>query len=278
MKVGVVGLGAMGSRIAARLLDHGHDVVPWNRDPAKAEPLVARGAAAADSPRAAAARSEVTITMVSDPAAVAAVTEGEDGAVAGLGDGVLVQMSTVSPASTERLVSVAAAGALLDAPVLGSISEVEQGTLKIFAGGPAGLVERVRPVLGELGDVLHVGDLGAGTAAKLVANTTLVGVVAVLGEALAVGQRLGLARDEVFDVLGVTALAQQAERRREALERGEYPPRFALRLARKDADLILEAAGSDLRATKAAREWLAEAEDAGLADADYSAVLARILG
>lgn len=276
MRVAVVGLGAMGSRIAARLLDHGHDVVVWNRDASKAEPLVARGAAAAASPREAAAAAELTITMVTDPNALQAVTEGDDGAVAGLGEGTLIQMSTVSPEATRRLAELA--GSLLDAPVLGSISEVEQGTLKVFASGPDELVERFRPLLAELGEVHHVGEVGAGTAAKLVANTTLVGIVAVLGEAIAVGERLGLDRGSVFEILGVTPLAQQAERRREAIEAGEYPSRFALRLARKDADLVLSAAGDDLRATKAARDWLADAEQAGLGDADYSAVLARILG
>jgi 3-hydroxyisobutyrate dehydrogenase-like beta-hydroxyacid dehydrogenase len=276
VNVAVVGLGAMGSRIAARLLDGGHDVAVWNRAAAKAEPLAQRGARFADSPADAARGAEATITMVSDPAALQAVTEGDDGVVAALGEGTLVQMSTVGPEATRRLAELS--GSMLDAPVLGSISEVEQGTLKVFVGGEAELIERFRPLLSELGDVIHVGEVGAGTASKLVANTTLVGVVAVLGEAIAAGERLGLGRETVFEILGVTPLAQQAERRREAVDSGEYPPRFALRLARKDADLVVSAAGDDLRATKAARDWLAEAEAAGLGDADYSAVLARILG
>ena len=105
-------------------------------------------------------------------------------------------------------------------------------------------------------------------------------MIGVLGEALALADGLGLSREAAFDVLGKTALAGQAERRRPAIESGEYPPRFALYLARKDADLILEAAAktaTELHVTEGARDWLAEAEDAGLGDADYSAVLARIL-
>lgn len=266
----------MGSRIAARLLDQGHDVVVWNRDAAKARPLLERGARSAETPAEAASGTDVTITMVTDPDALAAVTEGDDGVMAGLGDGTLVQMSTVNPDAIRRLAS--STSSLVDAPVLGSISEVEQGTLKIFVGGSQELVDGARPLLEQLGTVIEVGDVGAGTAAKLVANTTLIGVIAVLGEAVAVGERLGLDRATVFEVLAATPLAQQADRRREAIERGEFPPRFALRLARKDGDLVLEAAGEDLRATKAAREWLSEAEAAGLGDADYSAVLARILG
>jgi len=189
-------------------------------------------------------------------------------------------MSTVGPESISRLASVLSDDALLDSPVLGSVSEVEAGTLNVFVGGEPELVERWTPVLSTLGTILHVGPVGAGTAAKLVANTTLVGVIGVLGEALALAEGLGLSRQAAFEVLGRTALADQAERRRPAVESGEYPPRFALYLARKDADLILEAAaktGTELRLTKGARDWLAEAENAGLGEADYSAVLARIL-
>ena len=279
--IGVVGLGARGARIAGRLADAGNDLVAWNRDPTKAEPLVERGAIAAETPAEAARKAEAVITMVADPAALAAVTEGPDGVVAGTAEGTtVIQMSTVSPAATERLASQLPGDAMLDSPVLGSVGEVEAGTLKVFVGGEDALAERCSPLLSTLGTVMHVGPIGAGTAAKLVANTTLVGIIGVLGEALAIGQALGLPRERTFEVLGVTALADQAERRRAAVESGDYPPRFALRLARKDADLILEAAekhGVDLRVVKGAQEWLADAEAAGLGDADYSAVLARIL-
>jgi 3-hydroxyisobutyrate dehydrogenase-like beta-hydroxyacid dehydrogenase len=280
-KVGVVGLGAMGSRIARRLADAGHELVVWNRDPAKAEPLVAAGAVAAASPADAARRSEAVITMVADPPALTAVTEGPDGVVAGVGEETtVIQMSTVGPESTSRLASLLPDNVLLDSPVLGSVSEAESGTLNVFVGGPPELAQRWRPLLSTLGAVLRVGPIGAGTAAKLVANTTLVGVIGVLGEALALADGLGLSREAAFEILGKTALAEQAERRRATFESGEYPARFALYLARKDADLILDAAaktGTELRLTKAAQEWLADAEEAGLGDADYSAVLARIL-
>ena len=170
---------------------------------------------------------------------------------------------------------------LLDAPVLGSIGEVEAGTLRIFVGGPAELVERWTPLLETLGTVLRVGPVGAGTAAKLVANSTLVGVVGLLGEALALGTALGLPAEVAFDVLDATPLGEQAKRRRPAFESGEYPPRFSVSLARKDADLILEAAAQnelDLRLAAAAREWLADAERSGRGADDYSAVLAEIVG
>jgi 3-hydroxyisobutyrate dehydrogenase-like beta-hydroxyacid dehydrogenase len=277
--VAVVGLGAMGSRIAGRLLDAGYEVVVWNRTAEKAVPLVERGATLAESPADAAARAEALITMVADPPALESVGEA---LAAGASDKLtVIQMSTVGPTAVSRFASVLPSETgLLDAPVLGSIGEAESGALKIFVGGPEPLVERWTELLSVLGQPMRVGEVGAGQAAKLVANATLVGVIGLLGESLALGERLGLPRDVVFDVLAVTALAQQAERRRPAVEAGDYPPRFALYLARKDADLIIDAAaeaGVDLRLLTAARSWLADAEAAGLGGLDYSAVLKRIL-
>jgi len=280
--VAVVGLGAMGSRIARRLLDAGHELVVWNRTAEKAALLCEAGAAAAATPAEAAARAEVVLTMVADPAALREVTEGEEGVAAGVGEGAtVIEMSTVGPDAVHRLGSVLGERAgLLDAPVLGSRSEAEEGTLKVFVGGPDELVGRWTPLLSVLGSPLHVGPLGSGAAAKLVANTTLVGTIGVLGEALALAAGLGLSPEKAFEVLAATPLGPQAERRRESIESGEYPPRFALYLARKDAELVVAAAreaGVDLRLTEAARSWLADAEEAGLGDRDYSAVLARIL-
>jgi 3-hydroxyisobutyrate dehydrogenase-like beta-hydroxyacid dehydrogenase len=276
--VAVVGLGAMGSRIARRLLDAGHDVVVWNRDASRADELVSAGAVAATTPADAARRAEALITMVSNPEALDAVVGGAEGIAAGAGARTtVIQMSTVGPPATERLAASLPEGTgLLDAPVLGSISEVESGTLTVFAGGPDELVRRWEPLLSILGTVLHVGDVGAGSATKLVANATLVGTITLIGESIALADRLGLPREVAFDVLAATPLAAQAERRRGAIESGEYPPRFALSLARKDADLIREAA-ADLRVLEAAREWFVEAEQAGGGDDDYSAVLREIL-
>jgi 3-hydroxyisobutyrate dehydrogenase-like beta-hydroxyacid dehydrogenase len=280
--VGLVGLGAMGSRMARRLLDAGHELTVWNRSASRAEPLADAGAAVAESPAEAARAAEVVLIMVRDGDALAAVTEGPDGVVSGLPAGAaVIQMSTVGPPAIERLAREVRADSLLDAPVLGSISEVEQGTLNVFASGPESLVERWAPLLSVLGRVRRVGPLGAGTASKLVANSTLVGVIGVLGEALALAEGLRLPRNTAFDVLATTALSAQAERRRSAFESGEYPPRFALALAHKDADLILEAAaaaGIEVRLAAAARAWLADAESSGRGQSDYSAVLAEIVG
>lgn len=278
--VAVVGLGVMGSRIAAQLLSAGHEVVVWNRSPEKAGPLVELGAGQAASPADAARGADAVIVMVSDAAALEAVVDGPDGLAAGLGpDATLIDMSTVGPDAVGWLEDALPPGTpQLDAPVLGSLLEAESGSLTIFVGGPAELAQEWTPLLTALGTVVHVGPLGAGQAAKLVANTTLFEAVNVLGEALALAGRLGLEREAAYDVLAATPLAGQAERRRGAIESGEFPTRFRLSLARKDTDLATDAAaGADLRLFEATRERFLEAERDGLGDEDYSVVLRRIL-
>lgn len=280
-RIAVVGLGAMGAPIAGRLLRAGCEVTVWNRSPDRVPPLADAGATVAASPADAARRAEAVLVMVSDPHALREVTEGEQGIAAGsaLG-GVVVQMSTVSPTDLTRLGRALPAGhGLLDAPVLGSVAEAQSGRLRILVGGSSALVEQCSPVLSRLGSVLHVGALGAGTAAKLLANNALFGVLSVLGESLALGEALGLTPESMYEVLAATPLAAQAARRRPAVEADEYPARFALALARKDADLIAACARElalGLGVTAAARNWLTDAEVAGRAAQDYSSVLSHI--
>jgi len=221
--------------------------------------------------------------VVSDQMALQAVTRGSAGVVAGIDPATTVsEMSTVGPVAVAELASALPAGTgILDAPVLGSISEAEAGTLTIFVGGPSALVERWTPLLSALGSPMHVGSLGSGAASKLVANLTLFGTLGVLGETVALAEGLGLSRDTIFDVLATTPLARQAERRRTGIETGSFPPRFPLALARKDADLITEAAAAldvDLRLGAAVAAWLADAEAVGSGDRDYAAVLEAIIG
>ncbi|HEV3407985.1 MAG TPA: NAD(P)-dependent oxidoreductase, partial [Gaiellaceae bacterium] len=254
----------------------------WNRTRERAAALIEAGAVTAESPAAAARRADAVITMVADPEALRAVTRGRDGIAAGARTGTtVIEMSTVGPTAVSELAdAVRGRAELLDAPVLGSLNEAESGSLKIFVGGHASLVERWTPLLEVLGSPIHVGPLGAGASAKLVANSTLFGSLALLGEALALADRLGLERRAAYEVLAGTPLAAQAERRRDAIESGEYPPRFSLSLALKDADLIADAAaatGAELRLAPAARSWLADAETAGWGDRDYAALLAYIL-
>lgn len=187
-------------------------------------------------------------------------------------------LAKAGASAVARLAEVLPPGAqLLDAPVLGSVTEAASGKLRIFVGGPEPVVERCTPLLRLLGSSLHVGELGAGTAAKLIANNVLFGVLGVLGESLVLGETLGLAPDVLYQVLAATPLAAQAERRRPLIEADGYPARFAPALARKDADLVAAVAGDhglDLGLTAAARDRLAGVESAGRAGQDYSALLA----
>jgi 3-hydroxyisobutyrate dehydrogenase len=282
MTVAVIGTGAMGSRIAARLLASGHELVVWNRTTERLSPLLALGAHAAVTPAAAAARATIVMTIVADPASLRAVTEGAHGIAAGAHDDLTaIEMSTVGPNAIARLRAVVPPYVdLLDAPVLGSIGEAEAGKLTIFVGGPEQSLHRARPLLSTLGSVIPVGPLGAGASAKLVANATLFGTLATLGEALALADGLRLSRDATASVLAVTPLAGQAARRLPVIEAGEYPRRFALRLAKKDADLIqaaAHAAGLDIRVLDAVHAWFVDAEQAGLGDRDYTGMVATIL-
>jgi HAD superfamily hydrolase (TIGR01450 family) len=280
--VAVVGLGAMGSRIAARLLDAGHQVHVWNRSAGKLAPQIRRGMIPAATPAEAASRAELLITMVSDPQALRSVSEGEHGIASQAHPALtIVEMSTVGPEAVARLASALPAGTgLVDAPVLGSIAAAESGSLVIFAGGSVDRVERVMPVLSVLGSTVHVGPLGHGAAAKLVANAAIFGALGMLGETIALARALGIPAETAYQVLAATPLGAQAFRRRAAIEAGEYPLRFSLSLARKDARLInnaASAAGVDLRLMRAVEAWLADAEQAGWGNRDYTAMLEAIL-
>lgn len=277
-----VGLGVMGSRMAGRLLDAGHRLIVWNRTTEKTASLAARGAEVAATPADAAAGADAVVTMLADPDALRDVTERQDGVLAGMRAGAtLIEMSTVGPSAIQRLASMLPEGvALMDAPVLGSTTEAESGRLRIFMGGDDGVVARWRDELAVLGEPLHVGPLGSGSRAKLVANSTLFGVLSVFGEAIALADALGLPREATFEVLSGTPVGAQVERRRAAIESGDYPFRFAMSLALKDATLVQDAAaaaGVDMRVARAARSWIQSAVDAGMAERDYASMLTHIV-
>jgi 3-hydroxyisobutyrate dehydrogenase-like beta-hydroxyacid dehydrogenase len=220
--------------------------------------------------------------MVSDPPALQAIFTGPTGIAAGLGPGTdVVEMSTVGPSMVRQIRSqLPAAVGLVDAPVLGSVAQAERGELTLYVGGSEDAVRRVTPVLNALGTVVRVGESGAGAAAKLVANAALFMAVAVVGEAFELGRRIGLGDDVVDRVLETTPLAAEATRRRPLLEAGDFPTRFSLALAAKDAGLIVDAASSSgdapLHLIEAAREWLSQAEAEGRGGQDYTAMLATI--
>lgn len=280
--VAVIGLGVMGSRIAARLQHGTRSLVVWNRTASATAAFLRRGAIAAASPADAARRAGTAIVMVADPGALMSVSVGREGLASGARAGLqVIVMSTVGPAAIRELSGLLPAGVdVLDAPVLGSITEAEQGRLQILVGGSPGAAARAEPLLRELGTPVHVGGVGAGSAAKLVANHALLGVVAVLGETVALARHLGLPYQTALEVLALTPLADQAQRRRPVLSGQSFPVRYRLALARKDIDLMLAgtaSARSDQRLLTALRSWLAEAEEQGRGNDDYLAILSTIL-
>jgi len=279
-KLAFLGLGQMGTPMASRLLQAGHDLTVWNRTAARAEPLVEQGAAAAASPADAVAGADAVITMLANPQALEQVLFAADGVVGALSPGQwLIDMSTVGP-DTIRSIGrrLPEQITLVDAPVRGSVPEATAGRLAIFVGAtPAGF-EHVEPLLAPLGTPHLVGGPGAGASAKLVANLVLGVAITALGEALALGDTLRLDRATVLDVLAETPIGATVKIKRPNIESGSYPPNFKLRHALKDLRLASETAdGKKLELTAAARDWLERAADDGAGDLDISAVVATIL-
>ncbi|CAA9243285.1 MAG: 2-hydroxy-3-oxopropionate reductase [uncultured Acidimicrobiales bacterium] len=282
-KAAFCGLGRMGVPMAARLLEAGHDVAVWNRTPERGASLVENGASQATSPAEAAAGAEVVITMLADPQALELVVFGEDGVAAGVRPGcAFVEMSTIGVDAVLSLAARLPDGVdMLDAPVLGSVPQATDGTLKIFVGGDETVLERCRPVLEAMGTPRHLGALGAGAAMKLVANSTLGVLMCGLAEALALADALGLEEAAVLDVLAESPIGATVKSKRTKVESGVYEPNFTLALAAKDLGLVTsaaEAAALELRLAPAAQAWLERAATSGLGDLDYSAVIADVRG
>jgi 3-hydroxyisobutyrate dehydrogenase-like beta-hydroxyacid dehydrogenase len=278
--VGFCGLGQMGLPMARRLVAAGYEVQAWNRTRSKAESL--HGATVAASPADASAGAEVVVTMLSTPEAALEVIGGSAGVASSIGSrATLVEMSTIGPAVIHELQrSLPPDTTMLDAPVLGSIPQATDGTLKLFVGGDPEVLERCRDLLENFGTIWPMGDLGQGAAMKLVVNSTLGALMTALGEALALAKAMGLDRERVLDVLAESPIATTAKGKRANVLSGRYVPNFKLGLAAKDMRLVQEAAesaGVELKVAEAARRWLDEADAAGLSELDYSAVIARIL-
>ena len=193
-KLAWLGLGAMGTPMASLLIEAGHEVTVWNRSRAKAEPFEGR-ATIAETPADAVRGADAMITMLATPDAVDEVVLGNEGALAGLGDsGTLIDMSTVGLDYVTKLRSrLPESVEFVDAPVLGSVSNAEDGSLKLFIGGTDAAFERWSRVLEPIGKPMHMGPLGSGQAMKLVANSALAGLMSLTGETLALADALGLA-------------------------------------------------------------------------------------
>jgi 3-hydroxyisobutyrate dehydrogenase len=280
-KIGFLGLGLMGSGMAARLLAAGYPLTVWNRTRERTGPLAELGATVAESPAGAAEGAEIIFSMLADDAACRATWLGEDGALeSALAGAVLVESSTVTVAWVEELSEVAEARGLtlVDAPVTGSKAQAAAGQLLFLAGGSAEAVERVAPALRAMGrDVIHLGPTGSGARMKLI-NNFLCGVqIASLAEALAMIERSGLEPAKAVGVLTqgapgsplVNAISARMMQR-------QYEPNFYLQLMAKDLQYAtVEAAeqGIDAMTGTAALRVFERAVAEGLGEQDIAAVV-----
>ena len=283
-KYGFLGMGIMGSAMAANLVRAGHDVTVWNRTAARCAPLVALGARQADTPREVAATCDVTFAMLSDPAAALAVLEGADGVLGGIGQGRgYVDFSTVDDATANAIASqiVANGARYLEAPVSGTKKPAEDGTLIILAAGDRGLYDEVAPALDKLGKKrLFLGEVGQGARMKLVVNLIMGSMLTALGEGLALGLKGGLDGAEILDVLDAGAMACPMFRAKgPMLLSGAYPTSFPLKHMQKDLRLALalsEKLDQNLALTAASNELFKRARIAGNGDKDIGAVFSVI--
>jgi 3-hydroxyisobutyrate dehydrogenase-like beta-hydroxyacid dehydrogenase len=287
--IAFVGLGAMGSAMARRLLAAGHHVTGYNRTRAKAEALASRGLVVADSARAAVKGAEVVLSMVTDSDALRDVALRDDGILAGLGRGAIwAEMSTVSPAVTRMLGErVQEKGAtLLDAPVSGSTVTIAQGQLSFIVGGDPAALERVRPVLLAIGPTItHVGALGLAVTMKIAVNLSIGVQMLAFSESVLLAEKSGIPREKAVEALlkGVTASPMLKYRGPFVLDKPEEAL-FSVILLQKDMRLALEqgrAVGVPLPSTGLVHELLTGARGLGLAEKDFAAlfdVLAKLSG
>lgn len=283
--VGVVGLGAMGGPMTARLLDPGgFPVAACDPVAERADDAARRGAVTVATPAAVAAASDVVITMLPDDAAVVEAVTGPDGVLEALEGGTLIEMSTIDPATSRRLHEQvrAAGGRMLDAAVGRTSAHAVRGELSLMVGGDADLLEAWRPVLEPMATTItHCGPAGAGSTMKLVNNLLTTTIVAANAEALTLAERAGLPQDVVLRVLlaGAAANTHLAVTYQEKALAGDLTPGFATRLAAKDLGLALGLAtrsGVPVPVGAAAAQQMTLALARGHADDDFTSVLAAL--
>jgi 3-hydroxyisobutyrate dehydrogenase-like beta-hydroxyacid dehydrogenase len=287
--LGFVGLGVMGSQMVNRLLDKGHTVTGYNRTRTKAQWLIDKGMRWADSPRAVAAAADVTFAMVTNAAAIAAVTDGPDGLVAGLSGGKLfIDMSTVSPpVSRATAAKVRAQGAdMVDAPVSGSVITLQEGKLSVMVGGSKEAFDRVKLLLLDIGPkVTHVGDNGLALAMKIAVNLSLAVQMMAFSEGVLLAEKSGIRRDVAVDVLTHSAVASpMIQYRGPFILQQPAEAWFDCNMMQKDMLLAMEL-GRQLNVpvptTAVSNEFLTAARGMGWEKKDFAVVfdvLARMSG
>jgi 3-hydroxyisobutyrate dehydrogenase/glyoxylate/succinic semialdehyde reductase len=280
MKIGFIGLGIMGSRMAANLEKNGYSLVVFNRTRAKAEPLLGPCGTFSDSPAKLAHEVDILFTMLAHPDAVEQAALGADGFLNHLRPNALwVDCSSVNPSFSKKMAAAAAARQIrfVDAPVTGSAPVAAEGKLVFWVGADAADLETIRPLLLCLGNrIVHVGSHGTGTSMKMVVNLLIGNAMAAFAEGMALGEALGISRKVLFDsLLGTPAIAPFLALKREKIETGNYDAEFPLRWMQKDLHLVSVSAyesGVAMPVTNAAKELYRLAMMKGHAIQDFSAV------
>lgn len=250
MKLGFIGLGAMGAPMARNLLKAGHEVAVWNRSPGRVDPLVEVGARRADSPADAASGTQATILMVTNAEGVQEVLFGDKGVAQGLPAGAaVINMGTIGAVATTRIAEKLddLGFRMLDAPVAGSTPVAAAGELDIMVGGDEQTFEELEPVLAVMGEkISHLGEVGSGARMKLINNLIMGANMAALAEGLALGEAAGIPVEKQLEVLlGGGAASGVAQRKSGNLISGSYEPQFKLSHELKDLYYALEL-GRDL--------------------------------
>ena len=283
--LGFIGLGIMGSRMAANLVRAGYDVRVWNRTRETADAWAAdHGGTVAGSPRELAEGAAAVITMVVDGPQVEQVLLGEDGAAHGAAPGTLfVDMSTIAPEDTRRIGAALAERGLpfVDAPVTGSSPKAEDGTLTIMAGGAEADFARARPYFEVMGEVvLHVGELSHGQKVKVISNAVAATNCATLAQALVVGKASGVDLEALLQVFGAGAAnSTMVGLKGQPMLRHDFTTLFRLEHMLKDVAICLDesqAAGVPFPAAALARELYAAGMGRGLAEQDFASVLSVV--
>lgn len=282
MKLGFIGLGAMGKPMATRLVDGGHEVYVYDVVKDAVQELARLGAESCTSPSVVGKHSEIILLSLPNSAIVANVVLGEEGVLTGTAPGAtIIDLSSVDPESTRRLAAEAERKGVdyLDAPVSGGVSGAEAGTLTIMLGAKLSSVEKVTPVLSHLGkQVSHVGDVGSGDAVKIVNNLLLGANMASLAEALVLGQKLGLSGEIMHEIIGQGSGKSYVLDAKLAnfILKGNFNPGFAVDLQYKDLGLALDAAKKakmPMPMTTQALQLFEMARAKGYGDKDMSSVI-----
>ena len=284
--LGFVGLGVMGGNMVSRLLGKGHKVAGYNRTRSKAEWLVSQGMKWGDSPREVCAAADITLMMVSNTEALEEVAEGLHGLLAGLSAGkILIDMSTVSPAASRALAArVREKGAdMMDAPVSGSVTTLQQGKLSVMAAGRRETFERVKPLLEDIGPkVTYVGENGLALSIKIATNLSLAVQMLAFSEAVLLAEKSGISRATAVDVLTHSVIGSpMVQYRGPFVLKLPEEAWFNVNMMQKDMLLALEMGRKldvPLPTTAVANQFLTAARGIGLAHQDFAVMFDVLAG